>query len=43
MNYDRVVVLDQGRVVEFGQPGQLLESAGLFRDLWNAASNSTVE
>lgn len=37
MRYDRVVVLDKGRVAEVGQPQQLLEVGGQFRDLWEAS------
>ncbi len=42
MGYDRVVVLDKGKVAEVGHPQQLLESGGKFRDLWEA-SHSAAE
>ena len=32
-NVDKVVVLDQGRVVEMGEPEELLEQNGLFHRL----------
>lgn len=33
-NFDRVVVLDHGRVVQDGTPAQLRNCHGVFRDLW---------
>ena len=37
--FDRVVVLDQGRVVEEGEPRVLLDvEGGRFRDLWVSGS-----
>ncbi|KUJ09415.1 ABC transporter-like protein [Mollisia scopiformis] len=36
-DYDRIAVFDNGRVVEFGEPGTLLEDEGSkFRALWDA-------
>lgn len=42
MGYDKVVVLDKGKVAEVGNPAQLLESGGKFRDLWNASHSGAV-
>ena len=36
MDSDQVAVLEQGRLVELGAPGKLLERGGIFRDLWLA-------
>lgn len=37
-DFDRVVVLDDGRVVEVGEPrALLLEKRGKFRELWDAS------
>ena len=36
MDSDQVAVLEQGRLVELGEPGQLLQQGGVFRDLWLA-------
>jgi len=33
-DFDRVVVLDEGKVVEFDSPQKLLERNSLFRTLW---------
>ena len=33
---DRVIVLDQGRIVEQGEPGELIKSGGWFTALWRA-------
>ena len=35
VDFDVVVVMDSGRVVEVGNPRQLLESRSAFRDLWD--------
>jgi ATP-binding cassette, subfamily B, bacterial len=32
-NFDRIVVLDQGHIVEDGAPGELIESTGIYRRL----------
>lgn len=35
MNFDRVVVMDEGRIVEDGKPRELVDQEGSrFRDLW---------
>lgn len=34
---DKIIVFDQGRIVDQGTHGQLLESCGLYRGLWNAS------
>ncbi|KAJ3488621.1 hypothetical protein NLG97_g6170 [Lecanicillium saksenae] len=36
-DFDKVVVLDKGRVVETGKPRQLLEASSKFRALWEAS------
>lgn len=36
LNFDRVLVLEDGRVAEFGPPRELLEQGGAFRALWDA-------
>ena len=36
MDSDQVAVLEQGRLIELGEPKELLEKGGLFRDLWLA-------
>ena len=36
-DFDRVVVLDQGYVVEQGKPDELLRGQGPFSQLWNTA------
>ena len=35
-DFDRVIVLDQGRIVEDGSPETLISSGGRFADLWRA-------
>ena len=42
MGYDKVIVLDEGSVVEVGNPRELLLTAGRFRALWNASHSETV-
>jgi ABC-type multidrug transport system fused ATPase/permease subunit len=37
VDYDKVVVLDQGKVVEVGNPRELLRQASRFKALWNAS------
>ncbi|KAF9870342.1 ABC transporter [Colletotrichum karsti] len=39
-DFDRVVVLDKGRVVEVGEPQSLLLEGGKFRELWDASKQS---
>ena len=36
MDSDQVAVLEQGRLVELGEPRELLEKGGVFKDLWLA-------
>ncbi|KLU87013.1 hypothetical protein MAPG_06019 [Magnaporthiopsis poae ATCC 64411] len=38
LEYDKVLVLDQGRVVEYAEPGQLLQSDSVFRNLYTLAN-----
>lgn len=38
MDADRIIVMEQGRVVEQGSPQELLSSHGLFRTIWNQQS-----
>ena len=42
MDFDRIVVLDQGCIVEQGPPGQLLEANSAFRALWNVYKSERV-
>ncbi|OIW32028.1 P-loop containing nucleoside triphosphate hydrolase protein [Coniochaeta ligniaria NRRL 30616] len=41
MEYDRVVVMDGGRVVENGAPRELVRRGGRFRELWDAKARSS--
>ena len=38
-NFDLVIVLDQGRVIETGSPQTLLERRGVFWELWEDSNN----
>ena len=41
MGFDRVVVMEKGRVVEEGRPAELVEvEGGRFRELWMAGSGN---
>lgn len=35
VDFDLVVVMDSGRVVEVGNPRELLESKSAFKELWD--------
>ncbi|OWV90471.1 multidrug ABC transporter ATP-binding protein [Rhizobium sp. N122] len=35
---DRLIVLDKGRIIEAGSHGELIESGGIYADLWNRQS-----
>lgn len=39
MDFDKIVVLDKGVIVEEGSPSQLLERKGAFKALFNVYSN----
>jgi ATP-binding cassette subfamily C protein len=39
---DRIVVLDQGRVVEQGSHDELVRNGGAYADLWRAWSGARV-
>ncbi|UKZ60321.1 uncharacterized protein TrAtP1_001602 [Trichoderma atroviride] len=45
LDFDRVVVMDKGRVVEVGSPRELLQSPGRgkFKALWEANSRGTMD
>lgn len=45
LDFDRVVVMDKGRVVEVGSPRELLQSPGRgkFKALWEANSREAVD
>lgn len=43
MDADRIIVLDQGRVVETGSHQKLLESKGSYFSLWRLQQNSKAE
>jgi ABC-type multidrug transport system fused ATPase/permease subunit len=34
-NFDKIVVLDKGRVAESGSPDSLLAAQGVFHELWS--------
>ena len=36
MDYDKVLVMDNGKAAEFGSPSQLIDADGIFKDLINA-------
>ncbi len=36
LHMDRIIVFDQGKIVEEGSHAQLLASGGLYKTLWNA-------
>ncbi|EMC91438.1 hypothetical protein BAUCODRAFT_39613 [Baudoinia panamericana UAMH 10762] len=39
-DFDRIIVLDKGRVVEMGKPGELLErEGGWFREMWERSGH----
>jgi ATP-binding cassette subfamily B multidrug efflux pump len=40
---DRLVVLDQGKVVETGTHAQLLETGGIYSSLWNRQSGGFID
>jgi ATP-binding cassette subfamily B multidrug efflux pump len=40
---DRLVVLDQGRVVESGTHAQLLQTGGIYSSLWNRQSGGFID
>jgi ATP-binding cassette subfamily B protein len=42
MNADKIVVLDEGRLVEEGSPDQLLQQDGLFARMVNLQSQAAV-
>ena len=39
---DRIIVLDQGKIVEEGSHEQLLESSGLYANFWNRQSGGFI-
>ena len=41
IDYDRIFVLEQGRVVEVGKPRELLKSKSYFRSLWDASHEAS--
>ena len=38
-DFDKVIVLDKGSVVEAGKPQDLLRDGGKFKELWDAIGN----
>lgn len=45
LDFDRVVVMDKGRVVEVGAPRELLQATGYgkFKALWEANSRGALD
>jgi len=43
MDYDKVLVLDAGRVVEFDKPEVLIKNGGIFAELVRNVKNSEQE
>ena len=43
MNYDKVMVLDQGELIQFDKPKNLGEKIGLFKEMIEAAGISVNE
>jgi ATP-binding cassette, subfamily C (CFTR/MRP), member 1 len=43
MGYDLVAVVDEGRVVEVGKPGDLMEGGGRFAELWEGRGRNREE
>lgn len=41
-NCDKIIVLNEGRVAEIGTHGELLESAGLYKELWEQQEAALV-
>ncbi len=39
---DRLVVLDQGKIIEEGSHGELIKQGGLYADLWNRQSGGFI-
>jgi len=39
---DRIVVLDQGRIIEEGRPDELIERGGLFARLWQRQTGGFI-
>jgi ATP-binding cassette, subfamily C (CFTR/MRP), member 1 len=35
VDFDKILVLEDGRIVEYGNPQQLLQRDGVFKSLWN--------
>lgn len=42
MEFDRVFVFEQGKIVEIGKPRELLKSNGYFRSLWDASHGTSA-
>ncbi|KAF2218923.1 P-loop containing nucleoside triphosphate hydrolase protein [Elsinoe ampelina] len=42
LDYDRVAVMEDGHLVEFGNPRSLLESPSKFQDLYNSSTTTAV-
>ncbi|KAF9077569.1 P-loop containing nucleoside triphosphate hydrolase protein, partial [Rhodocollybia butyracea] len=41
MDFDRIMVLDEGRIAEFGSPAELLKEGGMFHALVNESPDKT--
>ena len=42
MDYDKILVMDNGRAAEFGTPNDLLENHGIFLELVNATGEGAA-
>ncbi|MDD5066235.1 MAG: ATP-binding cassette domain-containing protein, partial [bacterium] len=43
MNADRVIVMDEGRIVQTGKHKDLVKRKGIYRDLWELQKNGYIE
>ncbi len=43
MNSDRVIVLDNGKIMQIGKHNDLVKKKGVYRELWNLQKNGYIE
>ncbi|WP_445621747.1 hypothetical protein ACUN8C_08360 [Kushneria sp. Sum13] len=41
-NFDRIVVMEQGRIIEDGSPGELRRQGGVFASMWRMQSDEFI-